>query len=82
MALLGATALALLLHALALTWLRWQMQPPSVLREVASTFYTRPLAPHSTAPPATSQAPPVFKPKSRFAQARLVSAATQARATP
>ena len=81
--LIGATALALLLHALALTWLRWQMQPPSVLRDVAPTFYTRTLAPEQpAAPPAAAPAPPAAKPANRVAQARLGPAATQTRAKP
>lgn len=46
-ALAWATLLVLVLHLLALTWLRWQLQPASVLRKIPPTFYTRTLAPQA-----------------------------------
>ncbi|MCB2032090.1 MAG: DUF3108 domain-containing protein [Ottowia sp.] len=79
-ALAWATLLVLLLHLLMLTWLRWQLQPASVLRKIPPTFYTRTLAPQAAPEPAAAAAQPpaaVSPPKRGVAQVRLAQAATK-----
>ena len=62
-ALLASTALVLLLHALALSWLSALLRPPSILKDVAPPFYTRSITPEApaallAAAPATAETKP------------------------
>lgn len=47
--LLASTALVLLLHVLALTWLSALLRPPSILKAMAPPFYTRSIVPEAPA---------------------------------
>lgn len=57
-ALLASTALVLLLHALALSWLSALLRPPSILKDVAPPFYTRSITPEAPAAVVAAAAPP------------------------
>ena len=75
--LLASTALALLLHALALALLGSLLRPPSILRQVAPPFYTRTITPEAPAA-APQQAAPVAqvsKPKRPVARIQKAPAA-------
>ena len=52
-----AALLALVLHVLALAWLSLLMQPPSLLKDVATPFYTRTITPQATEQPPPEAAP-------------------------
>lgn len=68
-----ATLITLALHLLALTWLSLLMQPPSLLKDVATPFYTRTITPQATEQPppeaGPAPAPNPVRPSARIASA-------------
>ncbi|MGB3070318.1 MAG: DUF3108 domain-containing protein [Ottowia sp.] len=66
-----ATLITLVLHLLALAWLSLLMQPPSLLKDVATPFYTRTITPQAAEqpPPAADSTPNPVRPSVRIASA-------------
>ena len=79
-ALAVTTVLVLLLHALALALLSSLLRPPSLLKTMATPFYTRSIAPEVPAVVAAAPAPMEIKPNRPTALIRPARAATKNKA--
>ena len=79
-ALAVTTVLVLLLHALALALLSSLLRPPSLLKTMATPFYTRSIAPEVSAVVAAAPAPMEIKPDRPTALIRPARAATKNKA--
>ena len=79
-ALAVTTVLVLLLHALALALLSSLLRPPSLLKTMATPFYTRSIAPEVPAVVAAAPAPMEIKPDRPTALIRPARAATKNKA--
>ena len=79
-ALAVTTVLVLLLHALALALLSSLLRPPSLLKTMATPFYTRSIAPEVSAVVAAAPAPMEIKPNRPKALIRPARAATKNKA--
>ena len=79
-ALVVTTVLVLLLHALALALLSSLLRPPSLLKTMATPFYTRSIAPEVPAVVAAAPAPMEIKPNRPTALIRPARAATKNKA--
>ena len=79
-ALAVTTVLVLLLHALALALLSSLLRPPSLLKTMATPFYTRSIAPEVPAVVAAAPAPMEIKPNRPTALIRPTRAATKNKA--
>ena len=79
-ALAVTTVLVLLLHALALALLSSLLRPPSLLKTMATPFYTRSIAPEVPAVVAAAPAPMEIKPNRPKALIRPARAATKNKA--
>ena len=79
-ALAVTTVLVLLLHALALALLWSLLRPPSLLKTMATPFYTRSIAPEVPAVVAAAPAPMEIKPNRPTALIRPARAATKNKA--
>ena len=79
-ALAVTTVLVLLLHALALALLSSLLRPPSLLKTMATPFYTRSIAPEVPAVVAAAPAPMEIKPNRPTALIRPARAATKHKA--
>ena len=79
-ALAATTVLVLLLHALALALLSSLLRPPSLLKTMATPFYTRSIAPEVPAVVAAAPAPMEIKPDRPTALIRPARAATKNKA--
>ena len=79
-ALAVTTGLVLLLHALALALLSSLLRPPSLLKTMATPFYTRSIAPEVPAVVAAAPAPMEIKPNRPTALIRPARAATKNKA--
>ena len=79
-ALAATTVLVLLLHALALALLSSLLRPPSLLKTMATPFYTRSIAPEVPAVVAAAPAPMEIKPNRPTALIRPARAATKNKA--
>ena len=79
-ALAVTTVLVLLLHALALALLSSLLRPPSLLKTMATPFYTRSIAPEVPALVAAAPAPMEIKPDRPTALIRPARAATKNKA--
>ena len=79
-ALVVTTVLVLLLHALALALLSSLLRPPSLLKTMATPFYTRSIAPEVPAVVAAAPAPMEIKPNRPTALIRPTRAATKNKA--